>query len=399
MADRFEWHPAARISGADSAARDHAELAAAFACAARGQPFRIGAPDAPPPAPATVPAFETLTSGTSGQPRRILRSQASWIGSFAVNAARFGIGPGMQVAVLGRMEHSLSLYGAVEALHLGATLHLLTDLRPDRQMARLGQAGVDLLYATPAQLRLLAEARHNRALPPAPLLRHVLVGGSKLDPATRAAVAECFPKAHIREFYGAAEASFITLADDTTSDGAVGRAYPGVSIAVRGDDGTALPLGTTGEIWVKSPYLFSGYAGPDVGSARWDGPWLSVGEMGRMDAAGQLWLAGRRSRMVTIADQNTYPEEIEAFLLALPGIARAAVMPRPDPLRGHVLEAAIVHDGAVAPLDPQAILAQCRAQLGPLRAPRHLHLCKDWPVLTSGKTDLATLAARLWPAP
>ena len=78
----------------------------------------------------------------------------------------------------------------------------------------------------------------------------ILVGGSKLDAALRAALAVMAPEAVIREFYGAAEASFITLADAATPEASVGRAYPGVEIAL--DPG--------GEVWVKSPYLFLGYA-------------------------------------------------------------------------------------------------------------------------------------------
>ena len=59
-----------------------------------------------------------------------------------MNAALFGIRPGVRVAVLGQLVHSLALYGAVEALSLGAELHLLDDLRPDRQRVALAARGV-----------------------------------------------------------------------------------------------------------------------------------------------------------------------------------------------------------------------------------------------------------------
>ena len=61
-------------------------LASVLAAAAEGQPFRIGAPDLGRPPPGPVPVFETLTSGSSGTPRRIRRTQASWTASFAINA-------------------------------------------------------------------------------------------------------------------------------------------------------------------------------------------------------------------------------------------------------------------------------------------------------------------------
>lgn len=406
-ADRFQWHRLARLHtdgivlsepglAGDAVIADvppGAALQSALAVAASGGAFRIGGDTVPTGAPAVssaaedVSMFETLSGGTGGAPKRILRTQASWIASFAVNRRLFGIGPGARVAVLGRLVHSLALYGGLEALHLGAALHLLDRMRPDRQRRALARAGVGVLYATPAQLRLLLEAGGA----PLPDLRFVLIGGSKLDPALRGAVQAMCPAADIREFYGAAETSFITLTDAMTPEGSVGAAYPGVSIEVRDADGT--PTSEIGEIWVQSPYLAARCGSDDPRGAVWRDGWLSVRELGRI-SDGWLYLCGRQSRMVTVADQNVFPEEIETFLLSLPGIARAAVIALPDPLRGHVLEAVLIGDLGVGGQD-NAILTRLRQRFGALMAPRRLHWRNDWPMLASGKTDLATLAADL----
>ncbi len=384
MTDCFRWHPRARLF--DGAGRELTHNPASTPVANDspealvsiiGHPaFRIGAPDEDAPQPGSAPVFETLTSGSTGKPRRIRRTQASWIASFALNAG-FGIGPGARVAVLGRLVHSLALYGAVEGLHLGAEVHLLESLRPDRQRQALAGRRITHLYATPAQLRLLVEGQGL-----CPDLRLVLVGGSKLDPALRRALGVMAPGAMIREFYGAAEASFITIADEETPEASVGRVYAGVQIS----------LDHAGEIWLKSPYLFIGYAEGD-GSAKWRDGWLSVGEIGRVEE-GFLYLSGRAGRMVTVADQNVFPEEIETLMLSLPGVAKAAVLPVKDAKRGTVLVAMMEGD----PSAEAAILAALRAELGPLKAPRVLFWQENWPVLASGKTDLQALEARLaWP--
>lgn len=377
----FVWHPSARVfdgeggeqcpvSGGHSVIADRpAALALAQAFAAGV--FRIGGGDAPP-VPGDIPMFETLTSGSSAAPRRIRRSHASWLASFDVNAGLFGIGPKRQVAVLGGLVQSLALYAAVEAVHLGACLHLLGDVRPDRQAAALRLRGAEVLYATPAQLRLLVQS----ATAPCPALRVIVVGGSKLDSGLAIALATFAPSARVVEFYGAAEASFITLADAATPAGSVGRPYPGVEVDLR-----------AGEIWVRSPYLFQGYAGDDPGGAVWQDGWLSVGEMGRLQA-GYLYLSGRAGRMVTVADQNVFPEEIETFLAGLPGVSQVAVVPRPDALRGVVLIAVVCGDAG----REAAILSAARAKFGALKAPRALVWCDDWPVLPSGKTDMRALA-------
>lgn len=403
LPDRFLRHPAARLIGPDGAPASArasgppaavlpdspctAALTAALQLAGLGLPFRIGAPDLPPPAPGARPAFETLTSGSTGTPRRIRRTQRSWCASFAVNARLFAITPGTRTAVLGRLVHSLPLYGALESACLGAETHLLAALRPDAQRRALAQRGIALLYATPAQLRLLCQTDG----PALAHLRHILVGGSRVDPALRAALAACAPGAEIREFYGAAETSFVTLADAATPEGSVGRPYPGVALRICAPDGTPLPPGRTGELRVRSPYLCQGYADRRAGPALRRGGWLGVGEMGRTDALGHLFLAGRAGRMVTIADHNVFPEEIESFLATLPGITRAAVLPRPDPRRGQVLIAICQGD----PAQQDAILRASRAHLGPLKAPRRILWRDDWPETASGKTDFARLAAEL----
>lgn len=378
---RFGWHRAARLVDAEGglhpagqAAQQPVTLPEAPALAALqaaiGAPaFRIGGTG---PAPKGEGVFETLTGGSTGTPRRIRRSQQSWIASFTVNAGLFGIAPGLPVAVLGGLVHSLALYGAVEALHLGAALHLLAGLRPDRQARALAARRVALLYATPAQLRALLEAGQDW-----PDLRHVVIGGARLDPALRAALAER-SDALASEFYGAAETSFIAISGPDTRLGSLGRPYPGAEI--RAD--------AQGRLWVRSPYLAQGYAGAP-GSALWQDGWVSPGEAGRLEN-GFLWLEGRIGRQVKIADQTVQPEEIETFLLAWPGIRAAAVIARPDLRRGAVLEAC--YQGAV---DEAALLAALRHAFGPLKAPRRLHPLAEWPVLPSGKTDFAALAAGL----
>ncbi|MEI6098606.1 MAG: AMP-binding protein [Alphaproteobacteria bacterium] len=376
----FRWHGQARVFDgagmqfgpvdAGPALIDERPAGRALAQAFSAGAFRIGGEG-----PAPVGAFETLTSGSSGVPRRIRRSAQSWTRSFAVNAQLFGIGPGLRVAVLGRLTQSLALYGGMEAVHLGAELHLLDGLRPDRQAVALRQ--VDLVYATPSQMRGLVEAGVDW-----PMLRHVVIGGAKLDAALRTALAVRAPGAVVHEFYGAAEASFITLAGPGSPVDSVGAAYPGVEIVV-----DALP-GEVGEIWVKSPYLFACYASADTGSARWREGFLSVGEMGRL-AQGHLYLAGRAGRMVTVADHNVFPEEIEQFLQGFVGVRRAAVLPVADVRRGAHLVAVLQGDAAMEAVLHRAL----RARLGVLLAPRQLIWLANWPDLPSGKTDLCRLAA------
>ncbi|MEM8570600.1 MAG: AMP-binding protein [Pseudomonadota bacterium] len=356
-------------------------IAELFRASQRGLEFYVTHRGVEVLGPARPASFQCETSGSTGPAKRIRRSQASWLASIAVNAARFGIGPGMAVGILGRLHASLPLYGAVEALCLGADLHLMGGVRPDRQLALIRAGETALIWATPTQIRQFAASDPKE---PCPSLRILLVGGGTFDAASMAKARNLFPNAEVTQFYGAAETSFIAMSDAQTPKGSVGRAYPGVEIEIRNGKGARLGAGDVGEIWVKSPYLFLDYSVGNGVDTRRDGSYLTIGECGALDANGNLYLEGRRTRMVTIAECNVFLDQVEAAMLACAGVTQAAVLPLQDPLRGNVLIGFVQMQGDGS-LD--VLRAECLAALGPRATPRAFIPIATWPELGSGKTD------------
>ncbi len=335
------------------------------------------------------PRFQCMSSGSTGSPRRVERTHKSWIKSFERNSELFPVTLGDAYAVFGELTHSLSLYAALEALYLGCDLHLLTGIRPERQLDALSNSGVSVIYATPTQMRMLGQAQRRTPGVQLERVRLALIGGSKLDPGTAGICRKLLPNAEIHEFYGSSETSFVTISGRDSPAGSVGLPYPEVEISIRDGSKSLGDTGLPGEIWVRSPYLFSGYASGDPGSTRWDNGFLTVGEKGWLDAKGHLFLAGRSDRMITVADQNVYPEEIENFLLRLPGIEHAAIVSIPDPMRGNRLVAAIRAENPN--LTSNSVISDCRSALGPLKAPKLVRFVDEWPMLRSGKTDIGKL--------
>ncbi|MBZ8117443.1 fatty acid--CoA ligase family protein [Roseovarius sp. LXJ103] len=356
---RFAWHTCAQVRGGDATA-----LRAAIES---GRSFSAG-PEGVRPADLPDGVFEVLSGGTTGAPKRIWRRAGSWMLSFALNAARFGIGPGTRVSVLGDMRHSLGLYAVVEGAHLGAHVSFLGGKGPRAQAAAL--MGEEVLYASPSQLRPVLAAGGALGL------RHVIVGGGALDAALRTALLQGFPGAEVTAFYGASETSFITMSDADTPEGSVGRAYG--AAALRVDD--------TGEVWVRGPYVAESYAD---GPLRREKDWVSAGEIGRLDADGYLSLEGRRDRALRVAERWVHPEAVEAVLAAQPGVIHAAVLPVADAARGQALVAVIEGNA-----EPEALLAACRGALDAMTVPRRVFRHPQMPITAAGKPDLAALT--LW---
>ncbi|KZX94149.1 MULTISPECIES: AMP-binding protein [unclassified Sulfitobacter] len=398
MADapaRFEWHPQAKLSWrgrevprptgmAPAMTPLTVRLAHALNC---GGPFLLS--DDPELLQVTEGAahgtFFTLTGGTTGAPKVIRRSCASWIASFEVNARLFDCEVIDQVAVLGDLSHSLAQYGTVEALHLGLDVHVLEGMPAPAQWRQLMNLNVSIIYGTPSQLHLLSKAGRGGQNE---MVRLILCGGGPLSDATLAMVEEAFPAALVRAFYGAAETSFISMTRYDTPPGSVGPAYPGATIEIRNADGTKTD--GAGEVWVKSPYLSDGYANGAEGGKRDGAGFASAGEIGWLDDEGNLFLEGRADRRFTVADHSLQPEYLETALNALSEVKGSAVLPVSDGARGHrpvvIVEAA--EDTELLP----RIRDCCVRALGQWAVPKDIHFIEKLPRLTSGKLDLKTLA-------
>lgn len=324
------------------------------------------------------------SSGSTGFAKTIRRTPASWLASFEMDAAMFALSAEDVYVTLGSLSHSLTLFAAVAACHIGADLAMLGGWGPRAQALGVEQHRATVLYATPAQLRLLVRATAGITLPK---VRLIFSSGGKLDEGLRQALCHLFPHAALHEIFGAAETSYITLSAPEAPPNSVGRAYPGVEIRITNPDSAGV-----GEIWLRSPYLFEGYAEGHSDLTRWDGDWLSIGEMGWMDAAGNLYPKGRKNRMVTVADKNVFPEEIEAVLLRAPSVEQAVALALPDALRGHRIVAVV--QGQV---EPAALRALCRAEIGAHAVPKEIRRLDVLPMLEAGKPDLRALQ-RLWEA-
>lgn len=322
--------------------------------------------------------IECQTSGSSGQAKIIRRTWQSWIQSFTLNQTLFNYQAGEHCAVFGAIEHSLALYGTCEAIYNAMNMHLLGGMQTRSQMHELSRWQIHILYATPTQLRLLSGEEN-------PCVRLIFCGGGQLDAPTKAHIKRLFPQAILREFYGATETSFITLSDATTPPNSVGKAYPGVTLSIRNKSDEV------GEIWVKSPYLFSHYVQGESAQTRRQGDYLSVGEIGKLDSEGNLYLLGRKDRMITIADKNVYPEQVEKCLSTLLSVANVAVITHHDNLRGNVLYAVIAGKVHLTEAQMRHAIA---SQIGQHAVPKKFIFVNQLPLLPSGKINVKALEAQ-----
>jgi len=388
---------------------DFLGIVASGRCAAVGDPdwpvsvrdaVRASLPTHPAPATSATPQspfYLGYTSGSTGQPKGYLRHHASWTSSFRACQDAFGAHASDCVLAAGRDAHSLFLFGMLLGLWTGGGVVVQEQFSALRALEVLRQRRASCLIAVPSQLIMMVEVAKRRQLAPVQGVNLILISGSRWIRARTDELRALFPGARIVEFYGASETSFVAWMDTDTAAPipVVGRPFDQVSVQIRDPD----PVTGVGLIYVRSPMLFMGYVGgpTDETAALRDGDWLSVRDLGYVDASGYLCLTGRQSRMVVTKGKNLFPEEVEAVLEAHPSIADASVHGVDDALRGRVVVAVIKTKDTpdCAAVSALQLTHWCQQHLEPYKAPRQYWVCQDWPLTPAAKPDHRALGQAL----
>jgi acyl-CoA synthetase (AMP-forming)/AMP-acid ligase II len=167
----------------------------------------------------------------------------------------------------------------------------------------------------------------------------------------------------------------------------------GNEVAILGPDNREVPRMASGEIAVRGDNVFRVYLkNPEAtAEAFTDDGWFLTGDLGHMDADGYLYVTGRRKELIIKGGENIAPREIDEALLLHAEVLEAAAFAVPSVSYGQCVEAAVrlTEGGTVTEAE---LLALCRAQVGPFKAPERVHILDDLPKGPSGKVQRMKLA-------
>lgn len=223
-------------------------------------------------------------------------------------------------------------------------------------------------------------------------VRAVVAGGAASPPELVRAARERFGAPYsIR--YSSTESGGVGLATslDASDDEAchsVGRPRPGVEAQIRDATGARRGPGDTGELWLRSQAVMSGYwRDPSSSSEALVDGWLRTGDLATVEANGLYRLAGRTTEMFIRGGYNVYPMEVEGVLSGHPAVREVAVVGRPDPVMGEIGLAVVApHDRALPPTLEELRAFGARA-LARYKLPEALELVDALPRNSAGKID------------
>ncbi|WP_246210608.1 AMP-binding protein [Nocardioides piscis] len=198
----------------------------------------------------------------------------------------------------------------------------------------------------------------------------------------------------VHQGYGLTEASPVvtsTLCSQHLQNGSVGAALPGIDLRLVDETGDPVPGEDPGQIQVRGANLFSGYwpEGTDGPSAE---GWWSTGDVGILDATGDLFLVDRVKELIIVSGFNVYPSEVEDVLREVPGVRSAAVIGVADELTGEAVVAYIVASGS----SPTAGLAEAAdahaaSRLARFKRPTRIEVVEELPHTPTGKVQKGRL--------
>ena len=365
------------------------------------------------PDPAPLPAFdrppETLaqvlyTSGTTGRPKGVAHSFASVSASMNFWASNFGHRP--EDRLLGQLPLSHFCARAMDSAWIaGAALVILRDAAPAAVLDAIARQRVTFMLGVPTFLRLLLE---DEATETADLssLRAIVYAAAPAAPTLVARAMERFGPV-LNTGYGQTEAyglcTFMgpaehaeALSDDPQRLTSVGRAHGAAQVVILREDGTPCDPGEVGEICVCAPWVTSGFwKNPDLDAARLQGGWLRMGDLGRMQPDGYIYLADRKEDMIITGGYNVYPAEVEHALVAHPAVAECGVFAVPDAKWGEAVQAAVVLRPGEEVSETE-LIAFAKKHLVKFKVPKAITFQAELPKTPVGKIIRRVLREPYW---
>lgn len=338
--------------------------------------------DVEPPRPGTL---VVLTSGTTGTPKGAQRPQPKSLALPGGVLSKIPFRGNETVYVAPPMFHGWGLLTSLISVGVGATLATRRRFDPRQFLDDLERHHAAVAVVVPVMLkRVLALGADEVRSRDLSALRIIATAGAQLEGALAVEVMDTFGDI-LYNLYGSTECAYATIAtpaDLRAAPGCAGRAPYGTTVKILGDDGTVLPAGQTGGIFVTNVSLFNGYT--DGANKRFVDGMMSTGDVGHFDAAGRLFVDGRDDDMVVSGGENVFPQEVEELLVAHPAIRDVAVIGVDDKEFGKALRAFVVLRSGHQ-LTEDEVRAYVKENLARYKVPRRVAFLDELPRNPTGK--------------
>ncbi len=330
------------------------------------------------------------TSGTEALPKGVMQTHRGLISEYVSSIVDGELRTDDIATVTMPLFHCAQVHCfSGPHIYLGATQILMPGFDPVRMLETIEKEEVTFTFGLPAQYRaMLALPDFNKY--DLSTLRMCVYAMAPVSQQELKVFMERFkPKRGFEIYFGQTEMSPVTTIlnpeEHAFKEGSVGKAVLNVEMAIMDDDGRILPPGEIGEIVYKGGHTMKGYLKDEAKTREaFKYGWFHSGDLARMDVEGYIWFEDRKKDMIKSGGENVASIEVEKCIYNFPDVQEVAVVGLPDPQWIERVAAFVVLKPG-ATVDPQAVIAHCKANLAGYKVPKRVEIVKEIPKTATGK--------------
>ncbi|MBK8611245.1 MAG: acyl--CoA ligase [Chitinophagaceae bacterium] len=328
------------------------------------------------------PAFMRFTSGTTGKSKGVIVSHQAVIDRIQAANKGLELGPADTVIWVLPMAYHF-IVSVILYVKFGAAIAVAKDFMAKNIIDITNRHKGSLLYASPVQIRLLANDAGNEQMPS---LKKVISTSAAISIDVCRAFKKRF-NLNVSQAYGIIEIGLPILNYTKSAEHpeAVGYAQPGYTVDILDEHNEPLPAGQTGILGIKGPGMFDAYLlPPTLQKEVLQNGYFLTADIAKKDKDGLITIEGRSKSVINISGLKVFPEEVEAVLEQIPEIKQARISSKPHPLLGQIIEGEIVLQPG-ATINVEDVLTYCKKRLSAFKAPQRLKIVDSLPMTNTGK--------------
>jgi len=321
------------------------------------------------------------TSGTTGKPKGVVRSHASHIAFYLINAIDFGFNEHDVCLNVMPLCHINSTFFTYTFLYIGASVyvHPAMSFRADDILEIIEREKITFISLIPTHYNMILNAPEDARQRDVGSIRKLLCSSAPVRRRMKLAIMDFFKGVELYEGYGSTEAGIVTVLkpeDQLKKLGSIGYESLGTDfIKLLDNEGNEVPVGEVGEIYSRSPMLLDEYYKlPEKTAESFRNGWFSASDLGRKDEDGFFYIVDRKDNMIITGGEHVHPSEVEETIGSHECVYDCAVIGLPDDKWGEKVVAVVVQKDDV---DDLAIIECCKEQLAGYKRPKKVFFIKD----------------------
>lgn len=342
--------------------------------------------------------FQGYTAGTTGFPKGCVNSHSGFVGHHTRCLIDYKININDTQLVAAPLFHEAPTLFSLMQIFVGGTVVIIRNPTAEVILSSIQSHRVTNFFMVPTMYSSLVQFPGRNKFDVSSV-KTCICAGAPLLTETKMAVLEFFGQGGLNEFYGGTEVGVVTnLYPHEQKDlpRSVGKPVSGWQVKLLDVLGNEVPTGSEGEIFMKGPRLISQYyKNPEATSKATRGDYFSLGDVGRLDANGYLYIVDRKHDMIISGGENIFPIEIEEVIARHPLVSQAVVIGAPDSKWGEAVIAVVVlKDGANCSADD--IIEFCKGKLAGYKIPKSVDFRDSLPMSSFGKILKRVLREEYW---